>query len=200
MLENGGIFVCKTRHLVLAGGNKSVSSTPAGGLGFMSPRLSSPMHPSGGGGGGGGGGTGGGGTGGGRGGRGGGFGGGFGRGGSRLGRDRDLIGKTIKVTQGPYKGHIGIVKVCIRSSPYQVYWINVFTFKGCDRVNSSCGTTFKVPDSVSRSNSYFRSRWFCESGSPFDIQPNTGLCRRTRYANVCCRLQNTYVRLSDASV
>jgi len=67
----------------------------------MSPRISSPMHPSGGGRGGGGGG----GRGGGRG------GGGFGRGGGRMGRDRDLIGKTIKVTQGPYKGHIGIVKV-----------------------------------------------------------------------------------------
>jgi transcription elongation factor len=25
-----------------------------------------------------------------------------------------LIGKTIKVTQGPYKGHIGIVKVNFR--------------------------------------------------------------------------------------
>ena len=111
MLENGGIFVCKTRHLVLAGGSKGASSSPAAaGMGYMSPRISSPMHPSGGGGGGGrGGGGGGGGRGGG--GRGGGGAGGFGRGGGRMGRDRDLIGKTIKVTQGPYKGHIGIVKV-----------------------------------------------------------------------------------------
>lgn len=53
----------------------------------MSPRISSPMHPQGGGGGGGG-----------RGGRGG------GRGGMR--RDRDLIGQTIKITSGPYKGMI----------------------------------------------------------------------------------------------
>ena len=65
--------------------------------GFMSPRLSSPMHPSGGGGvvnnaG-----------------RGRGM--GRGRGGSRVGRDRDLIGQTIKITQGPYKSHVGIVKV-----------------------------------------------------------------------------------------
>lgn len=67
-----------------------------GGLGFMSPRLSSPAHPgggaserSGGFGGGGGGGD--------RGGRGR----GRGRGG---GRDRSLIGQTIKITQGPYKG------------------------------------------------------------------------------------------------
>ncbi len=112
MLENGGIFVCKTRHLVQAGGSKGVSSAPASGLGFMSPRISSPMHPAGGAAGGGAGGGGGGG----RGGRGGGFGGGFGRGGARLGRDRDLIGKTIKVTQGPYKGHIGIVKVISKSS------------------------------------------------------------------------------------
>jgi transcription elongation factor len=28
-----------------------------------------------------------------------------------MGRDRELIGQTIKITQGPYKGHIGIVKV-----------------------------------------------------------------------------------------
>lgn len=71
----------------------------------MSPRLSSPMHPSGGGGGGGGGGAGGAGGGRGRGmGRG-------GRGGGGIGRDRDLIGQTIKITQGPYKSHVGIVKV-----------------------------------------------------------------------------------------
>lgn len=79
------------------------AASPSASMGYMSPRISSPMHPSGGGRGGGGGG--GGGRGGGRG------GGGFGRGGGRMGRDRDLIGKTIKVTQGPYKGHIGIVKV-----------------------------------------------------------------------------------------
>ena len=34
---------------------------------------------------------------------------GRGRGGM-VGRDRDLIGQTIKITQGPYKSHIGIVK------------------------------------------------------------------------------------------
>lgn len=75
-------------------------------LGFMSPRLSSPSHPS---------------SGapnilsGGRspmrglGGGGGGAGGGAGRGGGV--RNRDLIGQTIKITQGHYKGSIGIVKV-----------------------------------------------------------------------------------------
>merc|ERR1719259_822940 len=56
----------------------------------MSPRLSSPMHPS---------------QGGGRGAAGGG-----GRGRGSVGRDRDLIGQTIKITQGHYKSHIGIVK------------------------------------------------------------------------------------------
>ena len=74
----------------------------AGGLpGFMSPRLSSPAHHSQAGGGGGG--------------RGGGHtrGRGRGRGGGNIGRDRELIGQTIKITQGPYKGHIGIVKVKI---------------------------------------------------------------------------------------
>ncbi len=65
MLDNGGIFVCKCRHLVLAGGGGPGAAgggagaggrgkAGAGGLpGFMSPRLSSPMHPSQGGGGGG---------------------------------------------------------------------------------------------------------------------------------------------------
>ncbi|KAI0980149.1 hypothetical protein GJ496_004273 [Pomphorhynchus laevis] len=28
----------------------------------------------------------------------------------KFGRDRDSIGKTVRITQGPYKGHIGIVK------------------------------------------------------------------------------------------
>ena len=44
------------------------------------------------------------------GGRGGGGGGGRGRGRGGIGRDRELIGQTIKITQGPYKSHIGIVK------------------------------------------------------------------------------------------
>lgn len=83
--ENGGIFVCKTRHLQLAGGNKNHSNSlgPVGGLGFMSPRIQSPMHPSGGRG------------------RGGGRG---GRGGYRVTRDREILGKTIKISGGPYKG------------------------------------------------------------------------------------------------
>ena len=68
--------------------------------GFMSPRLSSPMHPTQGVGGGGAGGH-----------RGGPGGRGRGRGGGNMGRDRDLIGQTIKITQGPYKSHVGIVKV-----------------------------------------------------------------------------------------
>merc|ERR1719228_526698 len=48
MLENGGIFVCICRHLVLAGGGTASSgSSNSGSLpGFMSPRLSSPAHPS----------------------------------------------------------------------------------------------------------------------------------------------------------
>lgn len=46
-LENGGIFVCKTRHLQLAGGNKSSTPSMSPATGFMSPRIASPMHPSG---------------------------------------------------------------------------------------------------------------------------------------------------------
>lgn len=36
--------------------------------------------------------------------------GGGGRGRGRVTRDRDIIGTTIKITRGPYKGNIGIVK------------------------------------------------------------------------------------------
>ena len=53
VLENGGIFVCKTNHLELAGGSNAPNkgTTPGASFGYMSPRLSSPMHPSSGGGG-----------------------------------------------------------------------------------------------------------------------------------------------------
>ncbi|KAJ8683478.1 hypothetical protein QAD02_019270 [Eretmocerus hayati] len=49
-IDNGGIFVCKTRHLQLAGGGKANMSAAASPMvsGFMSPRIASPMHPSGG--------------------------------------------------------------------------------------------------------------------------------------------------------
>lgn len=64
----------------------------------MSPRIQSPMHPSGnrnrGGGGG-------------RGGRG---------GGNRVTRDREILGKTIKITGGPYKGAVGIIKDATEST------------------------------------------------------------------------------------
>lgn len=90
-LDNGGIFVCKTRHLQLAGGAKGAGVANALALGFMSPRIQSPMHPSARGGGGGGRGRG-------RGGRG------------AVARDRELLGLTIKITGGPYKGNVGIVK------------------------------------------------------------------------------------------
>lgn len=95
--ENGGIFVCKTRHMKQAGGNKNSSSnngaSPMGTLGFMSPRIQSPMHP------------------GGAGGQRGGRGGMRGRGGAHgVSRDREILGKTIKITGGSYKGAVGIVK------------------------------------------------------------------------------------------
>lgn len=49
---------------------------------------------------------------------GGGFGGGprGGGGRGRVARDRDLIGSTIKITKGPYKGNIGIVKDATQST------------------------------------------------------------------------------------
>ncbi|CAB1347655.1 unnamed protein product [Coregonus sp. 'balchen'] len=51
LVENGGMFVCKTRHVVLAGGSKprDVTNFTVGGFAPMSPRISSPMHPGGGG-------------------------------------------------------------------------------------------------------------------------------------------------------
>jgi transcription elongation factor SPT5 len=97
-LDNGGIFVCKTRHLQLAGGAKVAMSPGGGGFGgFMSPRITSPLHPSGAG-------------------RTGGGGRGRGRGGAGVRRDRELIGQTIKITGGPYKGNVGIVKDATEST------------------------------------------------------------------------------------
>jgi transcription elongation factor SPT5 len=96
--ENGGIFVCTSKHLSLATSNRSHNIQP----GFMSPRITSPRHgdtpvsngntSS--------------------------------HGGSTVGksprtavpqqrgtrRDATLIGQTIRITQGPYKGYIGMVK------------------------------------------------------------------------------------------
>lgn len=89
--ENGGIFVCKTRHLKLAGGNRNnTNMTNMGLMGFMSPRIQSPMHPGGGN-------------------RGRGMRGRGGRGGG-MSRDREILGKSIKITGGSYKGAVGIVK------------------------------------------------------------------------------------------
>ncbi|XP_067948038.1 transcription elongation factor SPT5-like [Watersipora subatra] len=90
MMENGGIFVCKTRQLQLAGGARQTS---VGGLGYMSPRISSPAHP----------------------GSGSATPTGEGRGRGRgrgAKRDTSLIGQTVKIVGGPFKGHIGIVKDC----------------------------------------------------------------------------------------
>ena len=52
MCNRWKVFVCKCRHLVLAGGSRATAGgggarTGAGGMpGFMSPRIASPMHPS----------------------------------------------------------------------------------------------------------------------------------------------------------
>ncbi|XP_044014495.1 transcription elongation factor SPT5-like [Aphidius gifuensis] len=87
-VQNGGIFICKTRHLQLDGGMKITPSYKLS-TGYMSPRISSPS-PAGNY-------------------RRGGGGRGSGRGGMP-GRDRTVIGQTVKITGGPYKGHIGFVK------------------------------------------------------------------------------------------
>ncbi|XP_036610159.1 transcription elongation factor SPT5-like [Trichosurus vulpecula] len=101
LTENGGLFVCKSRHLLLTGAPQS-----APGNDFLvrdldpgrSPHVASPRHPS---------------T---RGQRQRGQGQGQGSGqGSERGRgyghrDKGLIGQSVRICQGPYKGYIGIVK------------------------------------------------------------------------------------------
>ncbi|XP_068702308.1 transcription elongation factor SPT5-like [Montipora capricornis] len=97
VIENGGMLVCKTKHLVLAGGGKAVSNTLGiSGFAPASPRITSPARDGGGGGAGG------------RGAPRGGMGRGRGRG--RGGRDMSLISQTVRISQGPYKGYVGIVK------------------------------------------------------------------------------------------
>jgi len=100
MTDNGGMFAVKCRHLLgvkTFGGAapRALPAVPRGGLaGMMSPRLS-PAHggsspaP--------------------------GAAGGSGRG-RGVGRDRDFVGQTVKITQGPYKGHIGMVKDATEST------------------------------------------------------------------------------------
>ncbi|PAV82930.1 hypothetical protein WR25_00956 isoform B [Diploscapter pachys] len=107
--ENGGIFVCKPKHLLLVGGSNNKSNMPnIARLGSATPNpFASPRHP--------------------------GLGGaspatnagksvrgnqtpgttvsGFGTAeNNRVRRDTSLIGKTVRVTQGPLKGYVGIVK------------------------------------------------------------------------------------------
>jgi len=105
VLENGGIFVCKTSDLKLSGSKRAINSynsiSAASPAPFMSPRITSPRHPSSGGlpgtapnnrG-------------------------SFGSGkGGRNRTDFQLIGKTIRINQGTYKGYIGIVKDSIEST------------------------------------------------------------------------------------
>lgn len=82
VIENGGMIATRSRDLELAGSTSNAQVVS----GFQSPRLSSPApHRAGG--------------------RGGG-----GAGNRRTSRDSTLIGKTVKIIQGPYKGYIGIVK------------------------------------------------------------------------------------------
>ncbi|EDV19803.1 uncharacterized protein TRIADDRAFT_32870, partial [Trichoplax adhaerens] len=86
--DNGGIFVCRSRHLILAGSAKRQdngdSRTP-----FVpqSPRITSPAHPQ--------------------------VqvrhGPGAGRGRGKKGRD-PIIGQSIRIFQGPFKNYIGIAK------------------------------------------------------------------------------------------
>ena len=123
LTENGGLFVCKARNLLLAGGTSKISSIPAANplnAPYMSPRVmaspsphtssssssgSSSIHsnsPASSG----------------------------GRtptstgGGAKtpfassnnIRRDTSLIGQTVRISQGPYKGYVGIVKDATEST------------------------------------------------------------------------------------
>lgn len=83
--ENNGIYVQKSRNVLLAGAAKQSNDFSGGSL--SSPRLQSPSRSPGG---------------------------GMtpGRGGHRERNQRDVkfIGKTVRVKQGPYKGYVGIVR------------------------------------------------------------------------------------------
>lgn len=96
VLDNGGIIVLRSKMLLQAGGSKSNNTVMGMGGGFapMSPRITSPARD----------------------GPGGGVGGasprgrGGGRGRGRGARDNSLIGQTVRIAQGPFKGYIGIIK------------------------------------------------------------------------------------------
>lgn len=120
LTENGGLFVCKARNLLLAGGTSKISSVPAANplnAPYMSPRVmaspsphtsssgSSSIHsnspassggrtPT-----------------------------STGGGGkapfassNNIRRDTSLIGQTVRISQGPYKGYVGIVKDATEST------------------------------------------------------------------------------------
>lgn len=104
-LENGGMFVCKARLLSLVGAsaNRGVTTgfaTPQSNAPYMSPRITSPHHPS-------------------AGAPNGGTGNNYTGPNAYGGRDKlsfSLIGKTIRIIKGSYKGHVGIVKDAIQSN------------------------------------------------------------------------------------
>uniref|UniRef100_A0A3Q1EY02 Transcription elongation factor SPT5 n=1 Tax=Acanthochromis polyacanthus TaxID=80966 RepID=A0A3Q1EY02_9TELE len=154
LVENGGMFVCKTRHLVLAGGSKlqprDVTNFTVGGFAPMSPRISSPMHHGGGaqqrGGGGGGG--------------------GMGRGRGR--RDNELIGQTVRISQGPYK-YIGVVKDATESTA------RVELHSTCQTISVDRQrlTTSRTPHYGSQTPLHDGSRTPGQSGAWDPSNPNT---------------------------
>lgn len=109
-LVEGLHFLTQISHL----NHQSISTmNTLGGSNYgmiMSPRITSPMHPGGGG----------------RGGQtpartgGGGGGRGGGRGGHNVRRDRDLIGSTIKITGGPFKGISTIFSITLSLLPFSL--------------------------------------------------------------------------------
>lgn len=114
--ENSGMFVCRARHISVAG---KTSSSPSNILsGSMSPRIASPKHPSQG---------------------------GAGRGRMSDGsmRNRKLIGQTVRITQGGYKGYIGIVKDATDDTA------RVELHTGCNTVNVDINRLVTVNDSKS---------------------------------------------------
>lgn len=145
IIEHGGMFVSKTRHLQVIGStaNRSITTgftNPGMNNSYMSPRIASPQHPS-------------------------------ARrvepGGTSIapnafgGRDqqsRAWIGKTIRIVSGSYKGHIGIVKDAIQSnarvelhSDCRTITVSMLNIKLADgsTIPDSSGTMFRTSETPS---------------------------------------------------
>ncbi|XP_011494346.1 PREDICTED: transcription elongation factor SPT5-like [Ceratosolen solmsi marchali] len=123
-IETGGIFVCKTRHLQLVGGNKSVP------IGFNTPVYASPSYSE------------------------------KSKNATRLNnfgpvRDKKLIGTTIKITGGPYKGNIGFVKDATEST------VRVELHSPCHTISVDRSHIITTESNVGKSSTHNYTPTYC---------------------------------------